>query len=104
MHMSRKGTQSKGDTNGWKSRFRDTWSLVRENEHVMAIMGSTGLMMLGHGCAAPVLPLLAKSMGASATEVGLSLSVFAVSRYSMSPSTPPQKSPTVNVYILLDLP
>ena len=57
-------------------------------------MVSTGLMMTGHGCVTPVLPLYACSMGASVSEVGLSLSAFAVARLLLSvPKLNPKLEP-----------
>jgi MFS family permease len=44
------------------------------------LMASTGLMMSGHGIITPVLPLIADNLGATAAQLGMSLSAFAAAR------------------------
>ena len=44
---------------------------------VVAVCGSTGALMLGHGVASPILPLFANELGASAAAVGSSSNVGA---------------------------
>ena len=36
--------------------------------------------MSGHACASPVLPMLARELGANATEIGATMSAFAAGR------------------------
>lgn len=54
--------------------------LIRQNQRLAVIMVSTVLVMSGQGVISPVLPLFARSFGASAASVGLTLSAFAVAR------------------------
>ena len=53
---------------------------LRENERLLAISTSTVLVMAGQGVIGPVLPLFAKEFGVGAAVIGLTLSVFALSR------------------------
>ena len=46
--------------------------------------GSTLAMMLGHGVAAPCVPLLSSSLGASVGDVGLALSTFGFARLALN--------------------
>ena len=41
---------------------------------------TTALLMAGHSCVAPVLPMFAEEFGASAAQVGATLSAFALAR------------------------
>ena len=60
--------------------LRRSFGLIRENQRLTVIMVSTVLVMSGQGVISPVLPLFARSFGASAASVGLTLSAFAVAR------------------------
>ena len=51
---------------------------------VVAVCGSTLTMMLGHGVAAPCVPLLSSSLGASAADVGVALSTFGMARLALN--------------------
>jgi MFS family permease len=63
-----------------RGQVRERWAELRQHEKVLAMMASTSLMMSGHGVMTPVLPLLADSLGATAAQLGLSLSAFAAAR------------------------
>lgn len=65
---------------GLRGQIEERWAELRQHERVLAVMASTGLMMSGHGILTPVLPMLANNLGATAAQLGLSLSAFAVSR------------------------
>ena len=65
---------------GLRAVLRERWAEVAQHERVLAVMASTALMMSGHGVMTPVLPLLADSLGATAAQLGMSLSAFAVAR------------------------
>ncbi|KAJ1460591.1 major facilitator superfamily domain-containing protein [Pelagophyceae sp. CCMP2097] len=54
-------------------------SLFRD-ARLLGVCGSTAVMMLGHGIAVPVVPLLSAELGASAAAVGAALSAFGVAR------------------------
>jgi MFS family permease len=54
--------------------------LLRQNERLLIIMVSTVLVMSGQGVISPVLPLFARSFGASAASIGLTLSIFGLAR------------------------
>jgi MFS family permease len=56
------------------------FSLLRDNEVILIVCVSTGLVMLGQGFVGPILPLFAKSFGVSAAAVGAALSTFALAR------------------------
>jgi len=60
--------------------LRRSFGLIRENQRLAMIMVSTVLVMSGQGVISPVLPLFARSFGASAASVGLTLSAFAAAR------------------------
>jgi len=47
---------------------------------VAGICVTTALLMAGHSCVAPVLPMFAEEFGASAAQVGATLSAFALAR------------------------
>ena len=51
---------------------------------VVAVCGSTLSMMLGHGVAAPCVPLLSSALGASAGDVGVALSTFGAARLALN--------------------
>ncbi|KAL1518955.1 hypothetical protein AB1Y20_003225 [Prymnesium parvum] len=51
-----------------------------DDPRVVAVCASTAALMLGHGVASPLLPLLASELGASASSVGLALSAFGAAR------------------------
>ena len=53
---------------------------LRENSALLMVCIATGIIMLGQGVIAPVLPLYAKDFGVSATLVGMSISVFGLAR------------------------
>ena len=55
-----------------------TW--LRSNERILAICGSTILVMAGQGMTGPILPLFARSFGVSTAVVGLTITVFALAR------------------------
>lgn len=42
------------------------------------------MLMLGHGVASPILPLLASDLGASAASVGMALSAFGFARLALN--------------------
>ena len=63
-----------------RRQARERWSELQEHENVLALMASTGLMMSGHGILTPVLPLIAENLGATAAQLGMSLSAFALAR------------------------
>ena len=52
----------------------------REEPRVLLLALSTMFMTLGQGMVAPILPLLVKSFGMTATMVGIAVSVFALAR------------------------
>lgn len=60
--------------------LRSALAPLRENERLLMIMVSTTLVMSGQGIITPVLPLFARSFGAGAAAIGLTLSVFALAR------------------------
>jgi MFS family permease len=60
--------------------LRQSLDLIRGNERLLVIMISTMLVMSGQGVISPVLPLFARSFGASAASVGMTLSAFALAR------------------------
>jgi len=64
-----------GDANVW-----DIAGFLKENPHVLSICATTGLLMAGHSCVAPVLPIFASEFGATAAQVGMTLSAFAAAR------------------------
>lgn len=53
---------------------------ARENERILAICGSTILVMAGQGMTSPILPLYARSFGVSTAVVGLTITFFALAR------------------------
>ncbi|KAJ8598460.1 hypothetical protein CTAYLR_006865 [Chrysophaeum taylorii] len=57
---------------------------VWRDPRVLCLCMSTGCMMLGHGVATPIVPMLSQSMDASASAVGLALSAFGVSRLALN--------------------
>lgn len=57
---------------------------VWRDPRVLCLCASTGCMMLGHGVATPIVPMLSQSMGASASAVGLALSAFGASRLALN--------------------
>ena len=59
---------------------RERWLELKQHGDVLALMASTALMMSGHGIITPVLPLIAENLGASAAQLGMSLSAFAAAR------------------------
>jgi MFS family permease len=61
-------------------RLRRALDPIRENQRLVMIMVSTVAIMSGQGVISPVLPLFARSFGASAASVGLTLSAFALAR------------------------
>ena len=63
-----------------RRQARERWTELQEHEHVLALMASTALMMSGHGILTPVLPLIAENLGATATQLGMSISAFAAAR------------------------
>ncbi len=63
-----------------RSQAQERWAELRQHENVLALMASTALMMSGHGIITPVLPLIAESLGATAAQLGMSLSAFAAAR------------------------
>ena len=61
----------------------DVWNFagfLRDNPKVTSTCLTTGLLMAGHSCVAPVLPLFAGELGATAAQVGMTLSAFAAAR------------------------
>lgn len=64
-------------------RFASTESVWRD-PRVLCLCASTGCMMLGHGVATPIVPMLSSSLGASASAVGLALSAFGASRLALN--------------------
>ncbi|MDH4145740.1 MAG: MFS transporter [Acidimicrobiia bacterium] len=52
----------------------------RAREKLWAICGSTVLVMAGQGITSPVLPLFAREFGATASQVGMTLSAFGLAR------------------------
>ena len=60
----------------WRRAAARPWA----NERLVMIMVSTALVMSGQGAMAPVLPLFAKSLGVGVAGVGMTLSVFGLSR------------------------
>lgn len=62
--------QSASSIHGW----------FRTNERILAICGSTVLVMAGQGMTGPILPLFARSFGVSTAVVGLTITVFALAR------------------------
>ena len=63
-----------------RGQARERWAELRQHENVLALMTSTGLMMSGHGIITPVLPLIAENLSATAAQLGMSLSAFAIAR------------------------
>jgi len=53
---------------------------LRDNEKLLALCGSTFLVMVGQGVVSPTLPLFAEDFGVSTSMVGLTLTTFAVAR------------------------
>ena len=53
---------------------------LRENGPLLMVCVATGVIMLGQGVIAPVLPLYAKDFGVSAAMIGASISVFGFAR------------------------
>ena len=58
----------------------DLAGFLGENRRVAGICVTTALLMAGHSCVAPVLPMFAEEFGASAAQVGATLSAFALAR------------------------
>ena len=58
----------------------DFAGFLGENRRVAGICVTTALLMAGHSCVAPVLPMFAEEFGASAAQVGATLSAFALAR------------------------
>lgn len=61
----------------------DVWDFagfLRDNPQVTSTCLTTGLLMAGHSCVAPVLPMFAGELGATAAQVGMTLSAFAAAR------------------------
>ena len=54
--------------------------LLRSHEQLLAISGSTVLVMAGQGVIGPVLPLFARELGVGTASIGLTLSAFALAR------------------------
>lgn len=52
----------------------------RTNERILAICGSTILVMAGQSMTGPILPLFARSFGVSTAVVGLTITLFALAR------------------------
>jgi DHA1 family multidrug resistance protein-like MFS transporter len=59
---------------------RSWWAPLREHERLLMISISTVLVTAGQGVIAPVLPIFAREFNISAAVVGLTLSLFALSR------------------------
>ena len=53
---------------------------LRNNAALLMVCVATGVIMLGQGVIAPVLPLYAKDFGVSTTMIGASISVFGLAR------------------------
>ena len=64
-----------GDANWW-----DIAGFTKENPNVLSICATSGLLMAGHMCVAPVLPFFASEFGATATHLGMTLSAFAAAK------------------------
>lgn len=62
------------------TRWTDLASRLRANERLLAICGSTVLVMAGQGVVSPVLPLYAREFGVSTATVGLTLTAFGLAR------------------------
>lgn len=62
-------------------RFARSWlDRVRSHERVVALAGSTALMMTGAGMAGPVLPVFARQFGVSIAAVGATVASFGLAR------------------------
>ncbi|MEM9713511.1 MAG: MFS transporter [Actinomycetota bacterium] len=62
------------------TRWADLTDRLRSNERLLAICGSTVLVMAGQGVVSPVLPLYAREFGVSTATVGLTLTAFGIAR------------------------
>lgn len=72
-----------GARDGPSDGLSSVWNLagfLKENRRVADICVTTALLMAGHSCVAPVLPLFADEFGATAAQVGMTLSAFAAAR------------------------
>ena len=69
------GPRVNSDSSMW-----DVAGFLGENRRVAGICVTTALLMAGHSCVAPVLPMFAEEFGASAAQVGATLSAFALAR------------------------
>ena len=69
------GPRVHSDSSMW-----DVAGFLGENRRVAGICVTTALLMAGHSCVAPVLPMFAEEFGASAAQVGATLSAFALAR------------------------
>ena len=72
-----------GEGRGGGGGRDDVWDVVRfvrEHPHVLSVCLTTSLLMAGHSCVAPVLPMFASEFGATAAQVGMTLSAFAAAR------------------------
>lgn len=56
----------------------------RANEKILALCGSTFLVMTGQGITGPILPLYARSFGVSTAVVGLTITVYALARLMLN--------------------
>ncbi len=54
---------------------------LRENQAVLLLCAATALLTTGQGIAVPIIPLYADTLGASAAQVGLVVSAFALARF-----------------------
>jgi hypothetical protein len=66
-----------GAPDGPSDGLSSVWNLagfLKENRRVADICVTTALLMAGHSCVAPVLPLFADEFGATAAQVGMTLS------------------------------
>ena len=83
-HDTASSSSSKtGAPDGPSDGLSSVWNLagfLKENRRVADICVTTALLMAGHSCVAPVLPLFADEFGATAAQVGMTLSAFAAAR------------------------
>jgi MFS family permease len=61
-------------------RVQQTARLLRANEQLLMICGSTVLVMAGQGMVAPVLPLYADDFGVTTAQIGLTMTMFGLAR------------------------
>ena len=61
-------------------RVQQTARLLRANERLLMICGSTVLVMAGQGMVSPVLPLYADEFGVTTAQIGLTMTMFGLAR------------------------